>query len=74
MSVNTTNHAVQSDSFLCGQVWKIGDSNLEIGLVGKLLVHYKHYRGKFKRAPISITSKRELVKLLLNNKAVLQTV
>jgi hypothetical protein len=54
-----------------GQVWQMVDSNLQIGLVGRTLVHYKHYKGQLKRAPISLASKKELGKFLRQNKAVL---
>lgn len=47
------------------------DSNLEIGVVGKTLVHYKHYKGQLKRVPVSLASKRELGKFLREQKAVL---
>lgn len=71
--MKTISHKIETDSLECGQVWKMNDSNLEIGLVGKTLVHYKHYRGKIKRVQVSLTSKRELGKFLLDNKAVLAT-
>jgi len=61
----------ESQPFQGGQVWKMEDSNLEIGLVGKTLVHYKHYRGELKRTPVSLANKRELEKYLHANKAVL---
>jgi len=54
-----------------GQVWELADSNLQIGLVGKTLVHYKHYKGKTKRAPISLAAKYVLEKYLKENKAIL---
>jgi hypothetical protein len=58
-------------TFQDGQVWKMADSNLAIGLVGKTLVHYKHYKGVLKRAPVSLANKRELGKFLQANQAVL---
>jgi hypothetical protein len=54
-----------------GQMWQMKDSNLQIGLVGKRLVHYKHYRGKNKRPPLSIASIKVLEEYLDENKAVL---
>lgn len=54
-----------------GQVWELKDSNLQIDLVGKMLVHYKHYKGKVKRAPISITGIKVLEEYLKENKAIL---
>lgn len=54
-----------------GQVWKMEDSRLEISLVGKTLVHYKHFKGLTKRAPISLSAKDALEKYLKTNKAML---
>jgi hypothetical protein len=47
------------------------DSHLEIGLIGKTLVHYKHYKGQMKRSPVSLLNKDALAKFLLENQAVL---
>lgn len=49
----------------------MGDSNLEIGLVGKTLVHYKHYKGETKRAPVSLSGQAALKAFLKKSKAVL---
>jgi hypothetical protein len=57
--------------FQSGQIWEVADSNLQIGLVGKTLVHYKHYKGKTKRAPVSLAAKTVLEKYLLDNNAIL---
>jgi hypothetical protein len=57
--------------FEAGQVWKLADSNVKIGLVGKLLVHYRHYRAKHPRVPTSLTSKMKLEKFLRENRAIL---
>ena len=54
-----------------GQIWEMPNSNLRIGLIGKTLVHYKHYKGETKRAPVSLASKDVLAKFLKQNKAVL---
>lgn len=47
------------------------DSNLQIQLVGKRLVHYKHYKGETKRVSISLSGKEELEKYLRQNKGIL---
>lgn len=57
--------------FRNGQIWQMGDSNLQISLVGKRLVHYKHYKGQIKRAPISLAGKETLELFLQENQAVL---
>ncbi len=54
-----------------GQVWGLEGSNLHIGLIGKTLVHYKHFKGDTKRAPISLSGKATLEKYLKEKKAVL---
>ena len=57
--------------FQSGQIWQMEDSNLEIGLIGKTLVHYKHYRGQMKRSPVSLLNKNDLVRFLQDKQAVL---
>ena len=54
-----------------GQVWEMADSNLRIGLIGKTLIHYKHYRGSCPRASVSLTGKAALQEYLVKHKAVL---
>jgi hypothetical protein len=58
-------------AFETGQNWKLGDTTLKIGLVGKTLVHYKHFKTGTPRAPTSLTSKRTLETYLAANRAVL---
>jgi hypothetical protein len=57
--------------FQTGQVWKLADSKIQIRLVGKLLVHYRHFRADQPRASTSLTSKTKLEKFLRENQAVL---
>ena len=47
------------------------DSNVRIGLIGKTLVHYKHFRTAAPRAPVSLTTIGVLEKFLFDKKAVL---
>lgn len=54
-----------------GQIWALENSNLHIGLIGKTLVHYKHFKENAKRAPISLIAKKGLEKYLKENKATL---
>jgi hypothetical protein len=58
--------------FETGQIWQITGSTVRIGLVGKRLVHYKHFRGDTKGAPTSLANKLVLAKFLQQNKAVLE--
>ena len=55
----------------CGQVWQLPDSRLEIGLVGKTLVHYKHFKGDMKRSPGALLNKEAMQRFLRDNHAVL---
>jgi len=54
-----------------GQIWKMRDSNLQVELVGKMLVHYKLVRPEIKRTPTSISGIKVVEKFLADNKAVL---
>ncbi len=57
--------------FQTGQVWVMAASNLRIGLIGKTLVHYKHYKGDAPRGSVSLANKATLQQYLIRNKAVL---
>ncbi len=57
--------------FQSGQIWQMEGSRLRIGLVGKTLVHYKHFKGEVKRSPISLSGKAALERFLRVNKAIL---
>jgi hypothetical protein len=57
--------------FETGQIWQMDDANLEIGLVGKRLVHYKHYKAKAKRPPTQLSGKAALERFLQSQRAVL---
>lgn len=46
-------------------------SKLQIGLTGKTLVHYRHYKDGHPRVPTQLTSKVELEKYLIEKGAVL---
>ena len=49
----------------------MGDANLEIGLVGKRLVHYKHYKAQAKRPPTQLSGIGVLERFLQKHRAVL---
>ena len=57
--------------FQSGQVWQLADSSVQIGIVGKLLVHYRHSKPKQLRVRTSLTSKVNLEEFLRKNRAVL---
>lgn len=58
--------------FRVGQIWEMEDSRVQIGLVGKMLVHYRHFKGtKPIRVPTSLAGIGHLEKYLRKNKAIL---
>jgi hypothetical protein len=54
-----------------GQVWRMAETNLQVDMVGKLLVHYKLGKHNAVRISNSIGSKTNIEKFLKKNKAVL---
>jgi hypothetical protein len=54
-----------------GQTWRMAESNLQVELVGKLLVHYKLAKHNAVRIPNSVGGKATIEKFLKKNKAVL---
>lgn len=52
-----------------GQLWRLGEANLKVEMVGKLLVHYKLGMPKAVRVPTSITGISTLEKYMKKNKA-----
>lgn len=54
-----------------GQVWALPDSTVHVTLIGRTLVHYKHFKAGAARVPTSLINKAALEQFLLKNKAVL---
>ncbi len=54
-----------------GQTWRMGDSNLQVELVGKRLVHYRLLKPGARRAPAAISAKEAVERYLRHNKATL---
>jgi hypothetical protein len=54
-----------------GQVWRMADADLQVGLVGKLLVHYKLGKPNAVRVSNSCNGIKTIEKYLKTNKAVL---
>jgi len=63
--------SVRSTPFENGQVWQMLDSSLRIELVGKRLVHYKHYSLKVKRPNVLLSNKAALERFLQKHRAIL---
>jgi hypothetical protein len=54
-----------------GQIWRVGEQNLQVGLIGKLLVHYKLAAPNAVRISNSVGGRTTVEKYLKSNKAVL---
>jgi hypothetical protein len=54
-----------------GQLWRMAEANLLVGMVGKLLVHYKLGKPNAIRTPNSCSSIKSIEKYLKANNAVL---
>jgi hypothetical protein len=54
-----------------GQVWRMAEANLQVGMIGKLLVHYKLGRPNAVRVANSCSGIKTIEKYLKTNKAVL---
>ena len=54
-----------------GQLWRVADMNLRVGLIGKILVHYKLAKPNAVRIPNSVSGKTTVEDYLKKNKAVL---
>jgi len=54
-----------------GQLWRMAEANLQVGMVGKLLVHYKLGKPNAVRVANSCNGIKTIEKYLKANKAVL---
>ena len=54
-----------------GQLWRMAEADLRVGMVGKLLVHYKLGKPNVVRVPNSINLIKTVEKYLKANKAAL---
>ncbi len=54
-----------------GQIWHMAEANLQVGMVGKLLVHYKLGKPNALRVANSCSGIKTIEKYLKANKAVL---
>ena len=61
----------RSQPLEAGQIWRMTEANLQVGMVGKLLVHYKLGKPNAIRVPNSINNIRTIEEYLKVNKAVL---
>jgi hypothetical protein len=61
----------RSQPLEAGQVWRMTEANLQVGMVGKLLVHYKLGKPNAVRVANSCSGIKTIEKYLKANKAVL---
>ena len=61
----------RSQPLVTGQVWHMAEANLQVGMIGKLLVHYKLGKPNAVRVPNSCSAIKTIEKYLKANKAVL---
>ena len=54
-----------------GQIWRMPEMNLEVGMIGKFLVHYKLGKPGAVRIPNSCSGRGTVEKYLKTNRAVL---
>jgi hypothetical protein len=54
-----------------GQVWRMAEANLQVGMIGKLLVHYKLGKPNAVRVANSCSAIKTIEKYLKEKKAVL---
>ena len=71
MSKIKTARRVSLQPLQAGQVWRMQEMNLQVGMVGKLLVHYKLAKPDAVRIPNSCSGITTVEKYLKKNKAVL---
>src|SRR5262245_8485237 len=71
MMKRTIKRSAPLPPFENGQVWQMQDTSVRIGLVGKRLVHFKHYSTAVKRPSTQLTGKERLEQFLRENDAVL---
>jgi len=63
--------AVRRPTLAAGQLWRMAEGNLQVGMVGKLLVHYKLGKPAAVRVPNSCDCIKNIEKFLKAKKAVL---
>ena len=69
--VKSSRPAVKQQPLVTGQLWRVADMNLRVGLIGKILVHYKLAKPNAIRIPNSVSGKKTVEVYLKKNKAVL---
>jgi hypothetical protein len=71
MKTKTPTTRADSPGLRAGQLWQMDGASLQIELVGKRLVHYKHFKLKEKRPPVRLSRKSAVEQLIDEQGAVL---
>ena len=71
MKKSTTPRAVRPPILEAGQLWRMADVELQVVMVGKLLVHYKLGKRNAVRVPHSCNGIKTIEKYLKSKKATL---
>ena len=66
-----TKPQVPLPTFQTGQIWEVDGMTIQIGTVGKTLVHSKRYKNKPRGGATSLNTKIELESYLRRNNATL---
>lgn len=71
MKQNKSTRRSPQPALAAGQLWRMTEANLQVAMVGKLLVHYKLGKPDAVRIPNSINCIKTVEKFLKAKKAVL---
>ena len=71
MSKITSPRRIRRQPLAAGQLWRMAEGNLQVRMVGKLLVHYKLGKPNAVRVPNSCNCIKTIEKYLKARKAVL---
>jgi len=71
MNKTTSPRLVRQPPLAAGQLWRMAEGDLQVGMVGKLLVHYKFGKANAIRVPNSCNSIKFIEKFLKAKRAVL---
>jgi len=71
MNKTTSPRLVRQPPLAAGQLWRMAEGDLQVGMVGKLLVHYKLGKPNAVRVPNSCNVIKTIEAYLKANKAVL---
>jgi hypothetical protein len=71
MKKNKATRSIRQQPLEAGQLWRMAEADLKVGMVGKLLVHYKLGKPDAVRVPNSCNCIKTIEKYLKAKKAVL---